>query len=49
MTGDAIDLNELQRKYRDFAVAFSDDIDSTRLVDEIQDVEFLSADVIELT
>ena len=37
MTGDAIDLDDLHRKCTHFAAAFPDDIDSARLVDEIQD------------
>jgi len=40
MTGDATDLDDLQRKCTDFAAAFPDDVDT---------VEFFSADVHELT
>ena len=38
---DAIDLDDLQRKCTDFATAFPDDVDSARLVDEIQDCRIL--------
>ena len=41
MTADAIDLDDLQRKCTDFATAFPDDVDSARLVDEIQDCQIL--------
>jgi len=43
MTGDAIDLDDLQRKCTHFAAAFPDDIDSARLVDEIQDCRILDS------
>jgi len=41
MTADAIDLDDLQRKCTDFATAFPDNVDSARLVDEIQDCQIL--------
>ena len=41
MTADAIDFDDLQRKCTDFATAFPDDVDSARLVDEIQDCRIL--------
>ena len=41
MTAEAIDLDDLQRKCTDFATAFPDDVDSARLVDEIQDCQIL--------
>jgi len=43
MTGDAIDLDDLQRKCTHFAAAFPDDVDSARLVDEIQDCRILDS------
>jgi len=41
MTADAIDLDDLQRKCTDFATAFPDDVNGTRLVDGIQDCRIL--------
>jgi hypothetical protein len=41
MTADAIDLDDLKRKCTDIATAFPDDVDSARLVDEIQDCRIL--------
>ena len=41
MTGDATDLDDLQRKCTDFAAAFPDAVDSARLVEEIQDCRIL--------
>ena len=41
MIADAIDLDDLQRKCTDFATAFPDDVNGTRLVDGIQDCRIL--------
>ena len=49
MTAEAIDLDDLQRKCTDFATAFPDDVDSARLVDEIQDCRILVSRRVDVT